>query len=218
MLILGIETTTKTGCFSVLKDQTTLSRIQTKIKLTHSESILTQIQHCLELANVNLNQISLVCVSRGPGSYTGTRVGMATAKGIALGSQIHTLGVSRLKSIAFSFPMKNCKISFFLDAKSNDLFYGKVLKEKGEIKSLKTKLISQKDLQQNLYEDDSLIITDLKDFPSDRTSTQIAHWSSFPPDSPSIGLLGQILFNKNLSGEGMEPTYLRPIHETFKKI
>lgn len=67
---------------------------------TYSASLVSAIGHLLSRAQINLNQISAIVVVNGPGSFTGVRVGLSAAKGMAEGASIPALAVSRLEVLA----------------------------------------------------------------------------------------------------------------------
>ena len=106
MLILGIDTTTKTASTAVMGfDGDNIScEIQSMGKKTHSENLMPMIDYTLKCAGVLLNDIDLFAVSHGPGSFTGIRIGMATVKGLAFGSDVNNcVGVSSLYALAYNF-------------------------------------------------------------------------------------------------------------------
>lgn len=125
MLILGIDTATKTASVAVagfddekphnmanitnMTNMTILSEIQSGGRLSHSENLMPMIDYALKTAGVSLNEIDLFAAARGPGSFTGIRIAVATVKGLAfdLGNggeeKNNCIGISSLYALAYNF-------------------------------------------------------------------------------------------------------------------
>ena len=106
MLILGIDTTTKTASTAVVgfDGDKILCEMQSCGKISHSENLMPMIDYTLKCAGVLLDDIDLFAVAHGPGSFTGIRIGIATVKGLAFGSDANNcVGISSLYSLAYNF-------------------------------------------------------------------------------------------------------------------
>lgn len=100
MLLLAIDTSSG-FCSTCLYDSESLcvlAKEERDIGRGHAEVLLTQIEECLEEAKLQYNDLQRICVSRGPGSFTGVRVGMASARGLGLSLGIPVVGVSTLEA------------------------------------------------------------------------------------------------------------------------
>ncbi len=117
MLILGIEAATKVASAAVVSDEKILAEISQEARLTHSETLLPQIEQVLKIAGVE--RVDAVAVSIGPGSFTGLRIGLATAKSLAYAWQIKIIGVPTLQAISYHFPTASVTILPLLDAQKN---------------------------------------------------------------------------------------------------
>lgn len=116
MLILGIEAATRVASVAVISEEKILAEISQEARLTHSETLLPQIEQVLQIAGVE--KVDAVAVSLGPGSFTGLRIGLATAKALAYAWQIKILGVPTLQAIAYHFPAAATVLPM-LDAQKN---------------------------------------------------------------------------------------------------
>ena len=108
MLILGIDTAAKTASTAVLDSGggKVLCEMQSNAtgKISHSENLMPMVDYTLKCAGICLSDIDLFAVSRGPGSFTGIRIGIATVKGLAFGTKAdNCLGISSLYSLAYNF-------------------------------------------------------------------------------------------------------------------
>jgi len=109
MRILGIDTTTKTASAAFVRDNKTLAEIKSSGSISHSENLMPMIDYTLKCAGVTLGDVDLFAVSCGPGSFTGIRIGVATVKGLAFGSEAdNCVGVSSLLSLAYNFNCAGC--------------------------------------------------------------------------------------------------------------
>ena len=83
MKILSIDTSSKICAVAVLEDTKLLKEISQDSGLTHSENLLPIIQNLLNELEITLKNIDLIVCDKGPGSFTGIRIGVATAKGFS---------------------------------------------------------------------------------------------------------------------------------------
>ncbi len=97
-LWLGIETTGSVGGVAVVRDGCLLSELMLPVRATTSEKVLPAVERALELAGGG--RPDGVAVSTGPGSYTGLRIGVATAEGLASGWDALLAGVPTLRAMA----------------------------------------------------------------------------------------------------------------------
>ena len=99
-VILQIETTTKTCSVALAADGKLIALEESTTDFSHAESITLFIQKVLDKAAINASQVNAIAVSGGPGSYTGIRIGMATAKGLSYSLGIPLIKLNSLLSLA----------------------------------------------------------------------------------------------------------------------
>ncbi len=102
MTILGIDTSTRSGSIAVIRAGQVLGSLQVAGRLDHSEQVLSSISYLLSRLGVTRGNLDAVAVSVGPGSFTGVRVGLASAGGLARALDIPALGLSSLETLARS--------------------------------------------------------------------------------------------------------------------
>ncbi|HCA34292.1 MAG TPA: tRNA (adenosine(37)-N6)-threonylcarbamoyltransferase complex dimerization subunit type 1 TsaB, partial [Lachnospiraceae bacterium] len=88
MLILGIEAAAKVAGAAVYEDGRILASSSANSGLTHSQTLLPMIDRVLKGSGRKLDQVDYIALTNGPGSFTGLRIGAATAKGLGLGAGI----------------------------------------------------------------------------------------------------------------------------------
>jgi tRNA threonylcarbamoyladenosine biosynthesis protein TsaB len=134
MIILGIDTATAVASVALVEDgKLTAEEIQSNPgksstrtvapRGNHAEIVLPLIQLMLTNARVAVGDLSGIAVSIGPGSFTGLRVGLATAKGIAYECGLPLVGVSTLHANAARVPNFDGMICSLLDARKNEVYF-----------------------------------------------------------------------------------------------
>ena len=101
-MILGIETATSICSVGIADGEQVIAELRFNIKNIHAEILAESIQQLLKLSGVPVQKFSAFAVSIGPGSFTGLRIGLATAKGLAFASGKPVVAVSTLQALAAS--------------------------------------------------------------------------------------------------------------------
>jgi tRNA threonylcarbamoyladenosine biosynthesis protein TsaB len=99
-LILNIETSTPVCSVSVSKDGVVLSSLESREPKAHASILTLFIDECVKKAGYRLSDLDAVSVSKGPGSYTGLRIGVSTAKGLCYGLEKPLISISTLQAMA----------------------------------------------------------------------------------------------------------------------
>lgn len=123
MRVLAIETSGKTASCAVLRDGVVLGQKTVYTKLTHSQVILPYIKEILADTETELDEIDLIAVSAGPGSYTGLRIGISIAKGLAFGGK-KCIGVSTLEALAQNCVCAKGIILPIMQARAGVVYFG----------------------------------------------------------------------------------------------
>ena len=122
MKILAIDTTTFLGSVALVEDDQLVSALQQGTSVTYSERLIAGIDHLLANANWTKDDIDLIAVAIGPGSFTGLRIGMATAKGLATALGKPLVGVSSMCVMANSADVLTGKVAAILDARRDEVY------------------------------------------------------------------------------------------------
>lgn len=134
MLILGLDTATRVCGVSLLKEDILVAEYTQNLNKTHSQRLMPLIHHILTDTGHLPADLTAVAVASGPGSFTGIRIGVATARGLAQGLGIAAVGVSTLRALAESIPAPGNLICPILDARRSQVYtslYRCSRKEKG---------------------------------------------------------------------------------------
>lgn len=100
MIILSIDSSTPVAGIAVSDDKTLLGEVLINTKNTHSEKLMPMVAQLLDDLQMNVQQVESVAVTCGPGSFTGLRIGMATAKGIVQGGNKKLIAIPTLDCLA----------------------------------------------------------------------------------------------------------------------
>jgi tRNA threonylcarbamoyladenosine biosynthesis protein TsaB len=123
VLILGIDTATpQVGC-AIGGHEGVLASFSSAKGRRHAETLTPAIQFLCTQAHVELHEIGAIAVDVGPGSFTGLRVGIATAKAMASALRVPMIGVPSLDLLAFPVRRSSRRIVSVVDARRAEVFY-----------------------------------------------------------------------------------------------
>lgn len=121
-LLLALETSGQCGSTALVTPGRCIAEYSLNSPLTHSRRLLAGLQTMLDDAGFTLGDLDGLAVSIGPGSFTGLRIGLATAKGLALATGLPLLGIPALDSLAAQLPFTSAQICPIIDARKKELF------------------------------------------------------------------------------------------------
>ena len=133
MKILGIESAGTVASVALVEDGQILCDYTVNGKYTHSKTLMPMLSSMEEVLNMDFSDVDAVAVSGGPGSYTGLRIGSATAKGLAQVWQVPIISVSTIESMANNFGVSDKIICPMLDARRQHAFCGAYRYEDGAL-------------------------------------------------------------------------------------
>ncbi len=124
-LILSIETSTKICSVALRRGYTLLASAEIVIERSHSKYITVLINNLFTYSGEKITDLSAVAVSKGPGSYTGLRIGVSTAKGICYALEKPLIAISTLESMAFEvnrFNTQKALLCPMIDARRMEVY------------------------------------------------------------------------------------------------
>ena len=134
MKILAIDTSAIVASCALCEDRVPVAVYSQKAGLNHSQTMLPMVKNLMDNTNVSIDDIDMLAVSAGPGSFTGIRIGVATIKGLAFGKDKICVGVSTLEAMAKTIGTfaKDAVICPVMDARRNQL-YNAIFEVHGDI-------------------------------------------------------------------------------------
>ncbi|OGP60273.1 MAG: tRNA (adenosine(37)-N6)-threonylcarbamoyltransferase complex dimerization subunit type 1 TsaB [Deltaproteobacteria bacterium RBG_13_49_15] len=122
MNLLAIDTAAKSCSVAIVGNHILLCEISTTSEETHSKRLMEMIHKSFSLSGLSVSDIDGFAVTRGPGSFTGLRIGISTLKGLAMASGMPVVGVSTLDALASQSPPFNGLVCPMLDARKNEVY------------------------------------------------------------------------------------------------
>lgn len=123
-MILAIDSSSLVASVSLIDDTTIIAEYTINLKKTHSQTLLPMIDEIVSMTGIDKKEIEAIAVTDGPGSFTGLRIGAATAKGLAFALNIPIIGVSTIEAMAYNFNHCNKLICPIMDARRNQVYTG----------------------------------------------------------------------------------------------
>lgn len=137
MKILALDSSGLVASVAVLTEDTLLAEYTVNYKKTHSQTLLPMLDEIVKMIELDLHDIDAIAVAKGPGSFTGLRIGSATAKGLGLALDKPLIGVPTVDALAFNFYSTDSVICPLMDARRNQVYTGLYEFEKDEFRVLR---------------------------------------------------------------------------------
>ena len=122
MKILSIDTASDICGVSILDDDNLLCKLDTNMGRTHSENLMPLVSQAFDETNLTINNIDLLVCDKGPGSFTGIRIGISTVKAFHDVLNIPCISVSSLEALAYSIK-EDGLIASIIDCKNNNCYF-----------------------------------------------------------------------------------------------
>ncbi len=122
MKILAIDSSAVVGTVALCEDRKLIAHYTLNTGNTHSQTLLPMIESVLKSAEWEIDDLELLAVSQGPGSFTGVRIGISTIKGLAFGKNIPCAGVSTLEALAYNLRYCNGIICPVMNARRAQVY------------------------------------------------------------------------------------------------
>ena len=122
MKVIGIDTSTKVATISIIDEEKVIGEYSLSKDMSHSEKLMPMIKEVLDNVDISISEIDLFAVGVGPGSFTGLRIGAATAKSFAHLFDKPIIGVSTLETLAYNMNLSDSIIMPMLDARRDRVY------------------------------------------------------------------------------------------------
>lgn len=124
MKILGIDSSSLVASAAVIEDELLVAEYTVNLKKTHSKILMPMIAEISKMIDLDINTIDAIAVAGGPGSFTGLRIGSATAKGLGLALDKPIINVPTLEAMAYNLYGTEKIICPIMDARRNQVYTG----------------------------------------------------------------------------------------------
>ena len=227
--LLALDTSTE-ACSVALWHKGEKTHLDELAQRTHTKRILPMIDELLANSGINLKQVDALAFGRGPGSFTGVRVGAGIAQGLALGADLPVIAVSNLTAmVQAAFELHQAEnVAAAIDARMNEVYFSQVKREK--VRSELGEFFQWNPVIEEQVCQPEKVLEQLSDLTAYRVGTG---WAAYPQFKDS-GLEGSDIIlpsaqymlelaltdyaqNKVISALEIEPVYLRN-EVTWKKL
>ena len=136
MKVLAIDTSTPRGSVALLEGRELVAELRLLSLETHSARLLGSVEYLLRISGWPLNDLRLIAAGIGPGSFTGIRIGVATAMGLAQMMSIPFAGISCLDAVAHQVTGFDGRIGVVMDAQRGQVYFAEYFSKHGRIRKL----------------------------------------------------------------------------------
>jgi len=222
--ILVLDTSTHICSASYYQNENLITSISLKQPNKHSEKAAEIIHQLLKISSISPKQLSHLAVAKGPGSYTGLRIGISIIKGLSYGLNIPVIAYSSLLAQAaiFFHHYENHSIISSIDAGRNEVYLEVYTNEGFLSNAYGAVLLPNSNIIQHLEENQVILVGNGSKKILDYHQFLNKNYKFFHTiDNPTLGL-GSILMNKIHKNDfedlsSFEPEYLKPVNITQSK-
>lgn len=136
MKILVLESSGMVASVAVVTEEKLVGEYTTNFKKTHSQTLLPMMDTLLKMIGMPIREMDAIAVSGGPGSFTGLRIGSATAKGLGLALNIPIISVPTVDAIAYNLFGTDAVVCPLMDARRNQTYTGLYVFEDDQMKCI----------------------------------------------------------------------------------
>ena len=137
MRVLAIDSSGLTATVGIVEDTQTIAEYTVNYKKTHSQTLLPMIDEMTRMVDLDLSDLDAIAVAGGPGSFTGLRIGSATAKGLGLALNKPLIHVPTVDALAYNLYDAQGLICPIMDARRKQVYTGIYRFEEHQLKTLK---------------------------------------------------------------------------------
>lgn len=124
MKIMALDSSGLAASVAIVEDGSLVAEYTTQYKKTHSQTLLPMLEEIKEMIELDLNTVDAIAIAAGPGSFTGLRIGSATAKGLGLALNIPIIPVPTVDALAYNLYGANAVICPIMDARRSQVYTG----------------------------------------------------------------------------------------------
>ncbi|GAA0344321.1 tRNA (adenosine(37)-N6)-threonylcarbamoyltransferase complex dimerization subunit type 1 TsaB [Oceanobacillus oncorhynchi subsp. oncorhynchi] len=136
MKILAMDTSNQVLSVALLEDKQIIGEITTNIAKNHSVRLMPAVEKLMQDVHITPSELDRIVVAKGPGSFTGVRIGLATAKTMAWALNIPVIGVSSLEAFAYQGILFDGIICPFFDARRGLVYTGAYRWKNGKLETV----------------------------------------------------------------------------------
>ncbi len=210
-IILNIETATKNCSVSLAKNGKTIHIKELNDgKYSHAEKLHHFIDNLLKEAKITLNEVDAIAISKGPGSYTGLRIGVSSAKGLCFSVDKPLISVETLQSLANAINIEYGLIVPMLDARRMEVYASVFNHKHQQVREIKAEVIDENSFKEELKQGKVYFLGD----GAEKCKTVITHQNAIFVDHqfPSAEQMSALSYHKYLKNDFENVAYFEPFY------
>ena len=159
MKVLGLDSSGIVASVAIVEDDVLIAEYTVNYKKTHSQTLLPMLDEIVKMTELDLTSIDAIAVAEGPGSFTGLRIGSATAKGLGLALDKPIIAIPTVEGLAFNLYDNKGTICPIMDARRKQVYTGLYRFENHELKIVEDQMaISMQELIDKLNDLDTEVV------------------------------------------------------------
>ncbi len=216
MKVLALETATLAGSIALVdQNKGLIGEVKLNIKVAHAERLTASLEWLLNASRVSIKDIDAFAISIGPGSFTGLRIGLSTAKGLSYATEKPIVPVPTLDALARTLPFCSHYICPMLDARKNEVYTGLYKWEDNVCKKIISEIaIGPGDFLREIDKQTVFLGDGVKTYKSliEDTLQTNAHFAPASNMAPSASSVAEIAVEKLKQGITTDPVNLIPFY------
>lgn len=225
-MILSIDTSTNVCSVALHHELQLIASAELHLDKSHSGYLIVLIREILAKSNIEAHELSAIAISEGPGSYTGLRIGTATAKGLCYAHDLPLIAVNTLeamaKEVAAFFPQTSTLLCPMIDARRMEVYFAGFDGHMNPIEKTRPLIIDQNSFQNQLKQFEQLILFGNGADKCKEIMSQYENTKFIDEIYPSAKYVGLLAFEKWKSNQFenlayFEPFYLKEFQVTKSK-
>lgn len=213
--LLAVDTATEICGVALVAD----GRVQSELILdrgeTHTRSIMAAIDAILSINNIKVPAVDAYAVTRGPGSFTGLRIGISTVKGLAMATGKPVVGVSSLEVLAYQASGQSPLVCPVMDARRNEVYWSLYERKGAQVSSIADELVGPASDIANRIDDDCYFIGNAVPIYRSKLSSQLKHpaqWANDEINGIRPAVMARLAWNRLQIGQIEQPQTLTPVY------
>ncbi len=210
-IILNIETSTKNCSVSIAREGQIIGfKELVDLKYSHAEKLHPFISEAATEAAISLDQIEAVAVSKGPGSYTGLRIGVSAAKGLAFAYDVPLISINTLQSLAMSIQVDDGVVIPMLDARRMEVYSAVFDANFKQVRDIEAEIIDEDSFRNYLEQGTVYLLGD----GAHKCKAVIAHANAVFIDEkfPSAKEMATLSYKKYIDSDLEDVAYFEPFY------
>ena len=219
MKLLALDTSAKAASVCLAQEDKIIGEFMINTAVTHSQTLMPMVEQLCQNTATPLDAVEAIAVNAGPGSFTGVRIGVAAAKGLAFTRSLPCVAVSTLESMAYNYLGADCLVCAVMDARCSQV-YNALFRVTGDrVERLcDDRALALSDLQTELAQLDEkiLLVGDGAEISFQFLSNSLPNVFSAPMNhrvqtaaSVALAAFSQIKQGNTLTPAALMPVYLR---------